>query len=709
MGEEMESYEKALVKVISQMAKVSINNENEIISCTSELVNAIKNISQAATRLMEALKKNNNHLAVHTTALTKNLEKVSLDTDGFQQKREKLHETIKAFVASIKDGSLLAKNQGDPIAVKNNLLSRLKTLALAAKELIDIVHTYYPSRYEQEQQVHTVPSEDEVEGDDEDDEDDRNHRNGDSNGNGLLNDSASNNKLNVSQNFTCSRCQKRIDNVDKLVRYEGKFWHSECFLCGVCQNVIMSHEFFLMNSQPTCENCSPKCAACGLVVTRNCIAALRKYYHALCFRCAGCKVLISNTSRFYQRDGRPCCSKCVSRDSVFDHPYSSIVEVDRDHDDEDDEEEGEKREGEEKPTGQAEKQVVQETSRVSTNGSSYSDESVPPTPALSRPPSQNQADPRCLQGVLGRESGITYLIQFCLEDYTVEKIFFWLDVQQYKMVIVKPDELHGYAKSIRRKYIYPDAEMSLNLPEAIRTEIETSLEQGVENCHRDIFKTAEDIVYGELEGDIFPRFFYSLAGKKYLAQVMEEEKQQARTSKFGVLKLNLNTIKSRSNTEKAPQKPTTQMRSSITLVDETTVVDIINFEKRYGKQKYYVYEIQISRQSTDIPNSTETSIIYRRYSQFFEMHTNFLKYFPDETFPPFPPKIYIGRSQIKTVAILRMQDLDYYLKGLLAMKKPILQSEILLNFLKANEEDLQNYWFNKRLSQTSNNFASKYH
>jgi len=185
---------------------------------------------------------------------------------------------------------------------------------------------------------------------------------------------------------------------------------------------------------------------------------------------------------------------------------------------------------------------------------------------------------------------LNLLIQFCVEDYTVEKIFFWLDVEQFKIVtgwmaslkcekkskkeelkrekkkagyalsnpnrnhLVTEDEvLLGYAKSIHRKYIQADAEMNLHLAEPIKSGIEHSL--GISPLDRNLFSEAQQAVYQELENDIFPRFFYSFAGKKYLAKVLEEEKRgTSRVSLSGVIKLTPESFRQRKekNGDEAP-------------------------------------------------------------------------------------------------------------------------------------------------------------
>ena len=118
--------------------------------------------------------------------------------------------------------------------------------------------------------------------------------------------------------------------------------------------------------------------------------------------------------------------------------------------------------------------------------------------------------------------------------------------------IVTPGELAVYAKSIQRKYISQEAEMSLSLPDDIAAEIDAALLQ--EAPSRGLFDKAEELVYRELETDIFPRFFYSLAGKKYLAKVLDEEKQQQLAFNSGVMRITAESMR------KPAEKPATRVR-----------------------------------------------------------------------------------------------------------------------------------------------------
>jgi len=111
---------------------------------------------------------------------------------------------------------------------------------------------------------------------------------------------------------------------------------------------------------------------------------------------------------------------------------------------------------------------------------------------------------------------------------------------------VNPHELAMYARSIQRKYINADAEMCLTLPEAVKNEIDRAIEEGGDMVSREVFSPAQALVYTTLSQDIFPRFFYSFAGKKYLAKVLEEEK---RGSSAGIMRITAGS------TRAPPEKP----------------------------------------------------------------------------------------------------------------------------------------------------------
>ena len=66
-----------------------------------------------------------------------------------------------------------------------------------------------------------------------------------------------------------------------------------------------------------------------------------------------------------------------------------------------------------------------------------------------------------------------------------------------------------------------------------------------------------------------------------------------------------------------------------------------------------VYLIEVTR-----PKSKEQ--VFRRYSEFHEMHTKLVCQFPDHTLPALPGKIYVGRSQVRHVSFLIRMYIDHY-------------------------------------------------
>ena len=115
------------------------------------------------------------------------------------------------------------------------------------------------------------------------------------------------------------------------------------------------------------------------------------------------------------------------------------------------------------------------------------------------------------------------------------------------------------------------------------------------------------------------------------------------------------------------------------LVDSARVVD---FEKRYNPEKYYIYVVNICRVGVQEP-----SFVFRRFSHFHELHTKLTEAFPDTNFPRLPSKIYLGRSQIRVVAERRRNELDDYIRHLLMMPPEIAESDLVYTFLHPLKQD----------------------
>ena len=89
-----------------------------------------------------------------------------------------------------------------------------------------------------------------------------------------------------------------------------------------------------------------------------------------------------------------------------------------------------------------------------------------------------------------------------------------------------------------------------------------------------------------------------------------------------------------------------------------------------------MYVINTLREGITIPQ-----FVFRRYSQFHELHTKLCLTFPETNLPRLPAKIYLGRSQIRVVAERRRSELDAYIRHLLQMPPAVSESDLLYTFL----------------------------
>lgn len=116
-----------------------------------------------------------------------------------------------------------------------------------------------------------------------------------------------------------------------------------------------------------------------------------------------------------------------------------------------------------------------------------------------------------------------------------------------------------------------------------------------------------------------------------------------------------------------------------------------DIEKRRLPSKHYVYVIHVSWTDGSV------TIIYRRYSKFFDFHMKLLATFPDEagsripsqrTIPFLPGKKVFGRSHTREVALKRMNQLDEYCRLLVKMPGKISNSEEVITFFSPTPEDI---------------------
>ncbi|XP_064631075.1 SH3 and PX domain-containing protein 2A-like isoform X2 [Lineus longissimus] len=120
-------------------------------------------------------------------------------------------------------------------------------------------------------------------------------------------------------------------------------------------------------------------------------------------------------------------------------------------------------------------------------------------------------------------------------------------------------------------------------------------------------------------------------------------------------------------------------------------VRVIDIEKRRHPSKHYVFVISITWSDGTV------TVIYRRYSKFFELQSKLLDKFevesgtvnPEDRIIPFlPGKILIGRSHIEKVARKRLHPIDEYCKALITLPQMISESDEVLQFFESSREDI---------------------
>ncbi|CAK8675641.1 unnamed protein product [Clavelina lepadiformis] len=118
---------------------------------------------------------------------------------------------------------------------------------------------------------------------------------------------------------------------------------------------------------------------------------------------------------------------------------------------------------------------------------------------------------------------------------------------------------------------------------------------------------------------------------------------------------------------------------------------VTDAEKRRYPSKHYVYVIQVSW------DDGSDTVIFRRYSKFFDFQITLLESFPTEggikdpstrTIPFLPGKILFRRSHIRDVAMKRLKPIDEYCQALLLLPDHISKSDHVLDFFESKPEDL---------------------
>ena len=174
----------------------------------------------------------------------------------------------------------------------------------------------------------------------------------------------------------------------------------------------------------------------------------------------------------------------------------------------------------------------------------------------------------------------------------------------------------GYAKSLYQKYLSDDAELAVDVPREMKRALAARLESL--SISLNMFDEAQALVYQQLQNDVFPRFFYSAVGQKYLNELGPAPATSKQIGAYPQFYFLLSRCAHRDAGADHVRKDVDEGKPRVPSAETelTTIHDIsvVNFEKRHDPEKYYAYELRVMRLAPNSTQPVEDPIpVFRRY------------------------------------------------------------------------------------------------
>jgi len=108
------------------------------------------------------------------------------------------------------------------------------------------------------------------------------------------------------------------------------------------------------------------------------------------------------------------------------------------------------------------------------------------------------------QSVLHNKITLNMFYTFCLKEYSVENLLFWLDVEIFQTV--NKDQYELYAKYIYYNYIDEKAPLQINITEEIKSEIKIDDADYSDSKVLEIYDDAQEHIYIMLKICLYQKF-----------------------------------------------------------------------------------------------------------------------------------------------------------------------------------------------------------
>ncbi|XP_072290959.1 prickle-like protein 1 [Eucyclogobius newberryi] len=135
-------------------------------------------------------------------------------------------------------------------------------------------------------------------------------------------------------NSVCEHCGESINGGEMVVSASrmnpGVFWHTACFACATCSELLVDLIYFYHEGKIHCgrhhaELLKPRCTACDeIIFADECTEAEGRHWHMKHFSCFECETVLGG-QRYIMKDGRPYCCGC------FESLYAEYCEACGEH------------------------------------------------------------------------------------------------------------------------------------------------------------------------------------------------------------------------------------------------------------------------------------------------------------------------------------------------------------------------------------------